>query len=312
MPLVSVIIPNYNHARYLPLRIESILNQTFHDFELIILDDKSTDESVELIKHYKALHPEIIISLNEKNSGSPFYQWFKGINLAQGDLIWIAESDDYADPNFIKILVQSLIQHPKVGLAYSRSIIIDKDGQVHPRFKSKTVMRWQEDFTGNGVDEVVNYISKKNTIPNASAVLFRKNLVKDFNYEEFTSFTLCGDWLFWIKILLKGDLAYSARTLNYFRKHDDSVTFDSVKRGVMILEAYRIIAFIKDQLSMYNFENVYDYWAQGWAGRFFSLSITYNLKIFKVAFAVDNKVFYRLLKFFLKRMYYKFGRVIGK
>ena len=88
---VSVIVPCYNHAPYLKQRIESILNQTYQNFELILLDDVSPDESGEILLSYKD-HPKVShCIINERNSGSTFHQWNKGIALAQGELIWIAE-----------------------------------------------------------------------------------------------------------------------------------------------------------------------------------------------------------------------------
>ena len=85
MPAVSVIVPNYNHARFLRKRIDSILNQTFQDFELILLDDCSTDESRSILSEY-ASDPRVRLELNEVNSGSPFKQWNKGIRIARGEL----------------------------------------------------------------------------------------------------------------------------------------------------------------------------------------------------------------------------------
>ena len=101
MPKVSVIIPNYNHALFLEQRLESVLNQTYQDFEVIFLDDASTDSSRAVFTKY-ANHPKIShIIFNETNSGYPFKQWNKGVNLAMGEYIWIAESDDYAELNFL-------------------------------------------------------------------------------------------------------------------------------------------------------------------------------------------------------------------
>ena len=101
--LVSVIIPNYCHAQYLDQRIQSVLEQTYQNFEVIILDDKSTDNSLEVIDKYRS-HPKVAkVIINEVNSGSPFKQWERGINEASGDIIWIAESDDYCTPDFLEI-----------------------------------------------------------------------------------------------------------------------------------------------------------------------------------------------------------------
>ena len=124
-PLVSVIIPNYNHAKFLKERIESVLNQTYKNFEIIILDDKSTDDSVGIIKQYADNNYVKHILINEKNSGSPFRQWLKGFELAKGELIWIAESDDSCENSFLYTLVsefrQNELSNQKQGLYYAIS-----------------------------------------------------------------------------------------------------------------------------------------------------------------------------------------------
>src|SRR5579864_2284139 len=107
MPTVSVVVPNYNHARFLPERIESILRQTYQDFELILLDDRSTDDSRAILSQYGG-DPRVTIEFNDVNSGSTFKQWNKGVRLARGRYIWIAESDDYADDRLLERLVAAL------------------------------------------------------------------------------------------------------------------------------------------------------------------------------------------------------------
>ena len=113
MPKVSVIIPNYNHARFLRQRIESVLGQTYQDFEVILLDDCSTDESRSIISEY-AKNPRVRIEFNETNSGSTFKQWNKGVRLARGEYVWMAESDDYADERLLERLVKVLDEEPEV------------------------------------------------------------------------------------------------------------------------------------------------------------------------------------------------------
>ena len=103
IPAVSVILPNYNHSSFLKKRIDSIINQSFQDFDIIILDDCSTDCSREIIEEYRSNVNITNIVYNEINSGSTFKQWKKGIELAKGKFIWIAESDDYADESFFKM-----------------------------------------------------------------------------------------------------------------------------------------------------------------------------------------------------------------
>ena len=93
-PLVSVIVPNYNYARYMDERMQSILNQTYQNFEIIILDDCSTDNSRKVIEKYRGNPHVVAIVYNKENSGSTFKQWNKGFSIAKGELIWIAEADD--------------------------------------------------------------------------------------------------------------------------------------------------------------------------------------------------------------------------
>jgi glycosyltransferase involved in cell wall biosynthesis len=82
-PKVSIIVPNYNHARFLRQGLDSILHQTFQDFELILLDDCSMDNSRAILAEYR-WDPRIQMQFNEENSGSTFKQWNKGVKLARG------------------------------------------------------------------------------------------------------------------------------------------------------------------------------------------------------------------------------------
>ena len=218
--MISVIVPNYNHAKFLKERIDSILNQTFQDFELIILDDCSTDNSIEIIESYRQL-PNVSIFYNSKNSGSPFKQWKKGIKLAKGKYIWIAESDDFAEPTFLEKMFEILNRGN--GLAYCRSSDVDQNGLKKSDFfwaDGLDEKRWKNDFENLGTDEIKNYLVYRCTIPNASACVFKKELAPIVC--GFDKMRYCGDWLFWIKLLEKTSLGFSAETLNHFRHHEGS------------------------------------------------------------------------------------------
>src|SRR5256884_5552042 len=123
-PKVSVIVPNYNHAPYLRERLESILTQTYKDFELLILDDGSTDDSYQIIARYER-RARVRVLVNSTNSGSAFSQWNRGISLARGEYVWIAESDDSADPHFLEMLIPVLDETPSLGIAYCQSHLIN-------------------------------------------------------------------------------------------------------------------------------------------------------------------------------------------
>lgn len=158
--------------------------------------------------------------VNERNTGSAFHQWNRGIALAKGEYLWIAESDDSADPQFLETLVPLLDADPDLALAYCQSRLIDANGTELGSSLNWTAdldpSRWASDYRNNGPDELRRYLAEKNTIPNASAVLSRRSLVMEVVPID-ASFTLCGDWLHWGKLLLRADVAYTARPLNYWR-----------------------------------------------------------------------------------------------
>ncbi len=227
---VSVIIPNYNHAKFLKQRIESVLAQTYQDFEIILLDDASTDKSNKIIKQY-VRHPKVKhMVFNQKNSGAAFRQWVGGMDLASGQYLWIAESDDWADSGFLAALVPVLEKNPEVGLVYCKSWIIDSQGRMLGDTGGWTddldKERWQADYINDGRDEIRNYLMIKNIIPSASAVVFRREVLEKIKPID-TDYRLCGDWMHWIKMLSCSDVAYVAEKLNYWRENTSHARMDS-------------------------------------------------------------------------------------
>ncbi|MGB8065424.1 MAG: glycosyltransferase family A protein [Candidatus Sulfotelmatobacter sp.] len=223
-PKVSIIVPNYNHARFLPQRLNSILRQTFQDFELILLDDSSTDDSRSILWQY-GRDPRVRIEFNEVNSTSVFKQWNKGVRLARGEYVWIAESDDYADERLLQRLTARLDAEPRAALAYCRSwrVVHDRvDGFVDPLLPGREPDRWTTDYCEDGHEECCNYLVRCNTVPNASAVVFRKMAYHRVGGAD-ESLYLCGDWKLWAAIALTGKIVYVAEPLNYFRFHEATV-----------------------------------------------------------------------------------------
>jgi glycosyltransferase involved in cell wall biosynthesis len=234
VPTVSVIVPNYNHARYLRERVDSVLGQTYQDFEVIVLDDGSTDESRSIIREYEN-DPRVRIEFNDTNSGSTFKQWNKGVRLACGKYVWIAESDDYADKHLLERLVPSLDAQPNTVLVYCRSWRISADGKTSG-FADSPVPgqdRWMADFVVDGREECLKYLVQCNTIPNASAVLFRRDVYELVGGAD-ENLRLCSDWKLWSAMALAGRIAYVAQPLNYFRFHNLSVRVQIQQPEVMV------------------------------------------------------------------------------
>lgn len=236
---VSVVVPNYNYAKYISKRIDSILRQTYPIYELIILDDCSTDNSAEVIERkiedIKVKYSELKVRFvkNEKNSGKAMRQWKKGFELAEGDYVWIAEVDDLSSRNFLAEVMKGF-DDPKVVISYAESAIINSFGlMIIPNFrwsrdKEKTG-HYERSYINNGNKEIEEIMAIRCTIPNVSGAVFKndKKFLKYF--DKATEFSQAGDWYFYAKVLENGKIAYNRKPLNKFRVHSSSKTSRSKK-----------------------------------------------------------------------------------
>jgi glycosyltransferase involved in cell wall biosynthesis len=250
-PKVSVIVPNYNHARYLPRRIDSIRGQTFQDFEMILLDDCSADDSRSVLSKY-ADGSRVRIEFNEVNSGSTFKQWNKGVRLALGEYVWIAESDDYADEKLLERLVAVLDAEPQVVFVHCRSWRVDPDNRLDGYADSHLLdfgrEKWTHDFNLDGQEECRNDFVYLNPVFNASSVLFRKAAYERVGGADET-LRFCGDWKLWAAMALTGRVAHVGDPLNYYRVHDASASAKSQRENLAAAEYLRVIRWVLSQVT---------------------------------------------------------------
>lgn len=229
IPIVSVIIPNYNYARYIENRIQSVLNQTFQNFELILLDDASSDESITIIEQYRN-HPKVShVEINASNSGSPFLQWEKGISLARGKYIWIAEADDLADKDFLSLTVRALDENPGATVAITMSHLIDGNGIPSTL---KPYEFFDEDNSihiYDGDSYLATRMLFQNSCYNASMTLFRKDAYNNVVDKTYLKMRYAGDWYFWVVMINNHQIAEIRKRLNYFRLHSASTTRKGAK-----------------------------------------------------------------------------------
>jgi glycosyltransferase involved in cell wall biosynthesis len=251
MVKVSVILPNYNHAQYLKKRIDSILYQSFQDFEVIIIDDNSTDNSQSILEAYKNNPKVSHLIFNKKNSGTPFGNWKKGFDLAQGQYIWIAESDDWADELFLEKTVKKLEEYPQAGIAYTDSTIVNGKGVHTGTWKALKNERfctekWSQDYVREGTTELVENMLLVMTINNMSACLLRKSALPEMS--KIVALKGAGDWLLCGLILLKHGLVYCAEPLNHYRTHAENVTKANDKSGLLLIENMKFYSIILNEL----------------------------------------------------------------
>jgi glycosyltransferase involved in cell wall biosynthesis len=224
-PKISVIVPNYNHARYLSERLESIYNQTYGNIEVILLDDSSSDESLVVLREYAERYPEkTICRFNESNSGGVFNQWKNGLELATGELVWIAESDDYCSVNLLEGLVGSF-QNEAVQLAFGRTEFVSGAAcsrvWTSEEYLSDLILNiWTQPFVKSAHSLVRSGWVVKNIVPNVSGAIFRNpGKLALLDDKKWASLRMCGDWVFYLSIIRGGLVAYNPDVINYYRQH---------------------------------------------------------------------------------------------
>ena len=247
-PKVTVIVPNYNHAKFLPERLNSVFNQTYTNLEVILMDDCSSDISREILQEYASRDSRAKLVFNEKNSGSTFKQWNKGIGLATGEYVWIAESDDAADLQLVEVLIGQLEKNPDAGLAYCQSWLMDDSGK-----KTLAQNIYEEyghtNFCAAGKSIVEKYMAANNVIPNASAVLMRKAVLLQVGPAP-EHMRLAGDWLFWVRYLMQTSICFVNQPLNFFRYHTNNVRSSSLRGGLNLVEMARVLGYVKQAVNL--------------------------------------------------------------
>ncbi len=241
-PKVSVIVPNYNHAAYLRRRLDTIYAQDYGNVEVILLDDCSTDGSQDILRDYALRHSaNTTTCFNDVNSGGVFNQWKKALELATGELVWIAESDDYCDPNYLGELVR-FFRNESVTLAFSRTQFVDETGGA-----LWSTEEFLHDCLGAMVRSpfivsahwLVNQSwARKNVVPNVSGALFRHpGRMPLLDDPGWRGLRLCGDWIFYLHLIRGGLVAYSPGTTNYYRQHAQGTSATVRKRDAYYQEA---------------------------------------------------------------------------
>lgn len=253
-PTVSVIVPNYNHAPYLRQRIESILAQTYQDFELILLDDGSTDGSRNILDSYRN-DPHVTHHIyNETNSGSAFRQWDKGIALAKGGWVWVAESDDYAEPTFLERMIEEVAKAPHCVLAYAATWWVDEKGNKlwNTRHSDQVNLYPGHDF-------IRRKLAINNSIANVSECIFRREAYRPDESHRYEHMRLCGDWFFYVLLAEQGNVVEVEEPLNYYRQHRNNISSDAERRGLTFLEGADVLDYIKNHCDLKSKE-----YARGW------------------------------------------------
>lgn len=260
-PLVSIIVPNYNHSAFLEERLASISNQTYQNFEVILLDDASSDNSRDILDAYAKVESRTThVEYNKRNTGVPFKQWITGLSLASGDYIWFAESDDSCHEKFLETLVQLLLKGNNIAIAYCHSFKIDKTSQVLGMFDLMSGLFkdnvWENDFVFDGVELTEQFMAARNIIPNASSALFNRLLLEKYIFNYSSLLSRLQDWVLYIDLMSNCQIAFTNKVYNYCRFHPNSVTRSHSLQSYRETIKERLIIFKKIR-NLYGTNDIY-------------------------------------------------------
>ena len=209
-PLVSVIMPIYNGSKYMAEAIDSILNQTYKKFEFIIVNDNSTDSTLEILKTYKKRYPQIrIISLNSQHG--PFGAINLAMKYAKGEFIAPMDSDDISHPKRLEKEVQFLLNNKDVIVVGAHARIINSEGDVVGKkmFATKHDDIYRQFFEIHPIVHPSSMI-RRSLLPKKNAIYYNKFGINDdyftfFNFLTYGKFANIGEFLFDYRIHLKNN-----------------------------------------------------------------------------------------------------------
>ncbi|MCW5940194.1 MAG: glycosyltransferase family 2 protein [Fimbriimonadaceae bacterium] len=186
MPTVSVIVPSYNHGRFLDQALESVAAQTFSDWEVVVVDDQSHDDSLERAEKWAARDPRFRVFSNQENLGTYGTQQ-RAVELARGSLIAVLNSDDLWRPDKLRLQVEALEFATKARYCYTLGWMCDEDG------REDTEVDVHGAWSKEPIQDPLPWLVDENRIL-ASSVLWRREIL-----HFHTDLRYSGDWVALIK-----------------------------------------------------------------------------------------------------------------
>ena len=259
---VSAVVPNFNYAQYLEGRLKTIFDQTYPVCEVVVLDDCSSDGSVDVVKRAVMKEGRVVrLAQRNVNSGSVFAQWRTAAELTDGEFIWIAEADDLSAPGFLAHTVALLKAHPDMRIAFTDSRTVLGDG-THQMDSYKDyyatvesgALATRDIFPAK--EFVRRFLSVKNLILNVSSVVWRRDALLSALRsceEELREYRVAGDWRLYLEVLRdpSSRIGYEATPLNVHRRHADSVThaLDAHQHVQEIARCHGVVAEIFPEIA---------------------------------------------------------------
>jgi glycosyltransferase involved in cell wall biosynthesis len=250
-PRISVVVPSYNHSAFLSERLDSILQQSYDNIEILVLDDASEDQSREIIDQYQRRHPDMIRAIyNDVNSGNVFRQWRRGLESVSGELVWICESDDSCERNFLELLIPYFAD-PSIMVAFGRVQFVDEHGIESDWLDiyrdSAAAGIWKDVQIAPAHEWFRGAFGVRNIIPNVGGCVFRRQLMSAEIWREAEKFHVLGDWFLYAHFVSGGRIAFDPNAVSYFRQHRRNTSVQSFTTDEYYIEHLRIGRLVRER-----------------------------------------------------------------
>lgn len=232
MPKVSVIMPAYNAEKYIQQAMDSVLNSTLKDLELIVVNDGSTDGTAEILEAYTRSDERIKL-ISQKNSGRPAPPKNVALQHVKGDYVCFLDNDDYIAPEKLTLMADALDKHPQWCAVFHDVKLVDAAGQgigttylQNANFLSKAqafLTPLGNDWYDCGEDFYL-FQSLYYAAFHTQSVMLAKHRIKWDQVQFDTQFTICDDTDLWLRIGMMGRVGYLDKVLSYYRQHNSNLT----------------------------------------------------------------------------------------
>ena len=235
-PLVSVCIPAYNSSAYIEETIRSVLAQEYRNIELIVVDDRSADDTVDIVKRLQKEDGRIKLFENQENLGIPG-NWSRCLKLCQGEFVKLICADDVIEPNALRLEAAALQEHPSVNLAESDTRLVDIYGKTTGSFK-----RYHKSGVVDGKKVAKTSLMLNNFFGAPVNNMIRRSVLEKTGYFD-PAFTYILDFDMWVRIACTGDVYIIHEQLNRFRVRNDSNTGNMIgkKRDIYVAEHRKLV-----------------------------------------------------------------------
>lgn len=230
--MISIVLPSYNGEKYIKESIESILNQTYQDIELILVDDCSSDQTWSIMQEYEKKDKRIKTIHNETNKKLPMSLNI-GFGVAKGDYYTWTSDDNYYENNALEIMLNLIESKPDIGIVYADMRLIDSNGKINLEEEKK-----ENDIQHSGL---YNWVG--------ACFLYRKKVHDTLNGYD-TGLFLVEDFDFWLRAARYYKYYHIPKKLYYYRMHENSLTstkIDKIMKSTIDLVKREIAeGYVKD------------------------------------------------------------------